>query len=276
MRDSPSDSLLLKPRRTPLIIGHRGSSAVAPENTIAAFARSLRDGADGFEFDVRLARDGVHMVIHDATLRRTAAITGAVSDFTSRELQQVDVGSWFNLKRQVAARPEYAAENVPTLEQVLNLNAGTEAILYLEMKSDENEVEPLAGAVDELLRKHSFGNRVIVESFNLAAIKAVKLLDPNIPTAALFEPSLERPSSLLRKMKTVELAVAAGANEIALHHSLAAKRVTEKAAQSNLPVVVWTVDHPVWLRRSRARGIHALMTNDPAHLVSERSRLFGV
>ncbi|MDQ3819478.1 MAG: glycerophosphodiester phosphodiesterase, partial [Acidobacteriota bacterium] len=52
----------------PLIIGHRGAAAVAPENTLASFERALRDGADGIEFDVRLARDGVPVVIHDATL----------------------------------------------------------------------------------------------------------------------------------------------------------------------------------------------------------------
>ncbi|MDQ3754751.1 MAG: glycerophosphodiester phosphodiesterase, partial [Acidobacteriota bacterium] len=63
----------------PLIIGHRGASAVAPENTLGAFARALDDGADGIEFDVRLARDGVPIVIHDATLKRTALQDGAVA-----------------------------------------------------------------------------------------------------------------------------------------------------------------------------------------------------
>ena len=272
MRDpSPASQLA-----TPLIIGHRGSSAVAPENTMAAFARAMRDGADGFEFDVRLARDGIPVVIHDATLQRTAQMPGTVSGFTSKELNQIEVGSWFNQKHPEVARREYTKETVPTLAQVLDLAARSRAILYLEMKSDKDVAEALSKAVVDLLQKYSFADRVMVESFNLSAIKTVKRLNAEIRTAALFEPRLERPTSLLRKLKLVELAKGAGANAIALHHSLAAKRVTAKAAASNLPVVVWTVDKPVWLKRAQSRGIQALITNDPAFMLRERLRLSGV
>jgi glycerophosphoryl diester phosphodiesterase len=102
----------------PLIIGHRGSSAAAPENTIAAFTRAFRDGADGIEFDIRLARDGVPVVIHDATLMRTAQIPGSVSDFTGSELGRIDVGSWFNRHYPTAARGEYQQETIPSLVQL--------------------------------------------------------------------------------------------------------------------------------------------------------------
>ncbi len=72
---------------TPLILGHRGASALAPENTIAAFARAMHDGADGVEFDVRLSRDQVPVVIHDSTLKRTGLIDSVVSALTAAELQ---------------------------------------------------------------------------------------------------------------------------------------------------------------------------------------------
>ena len=276
MSDLPSSNPLASCNPAPLIIGHRGSSALAPENTIASFARSLSDGADGFEFDVRLARDSVPVVIHDDTLQRTAGISGAVSDFSSEELKHVEVGSWFNVAHPDLARPEYAKETVPTLEQVLDLAAATDAILYLEMKNDESEAEDLASVVVTLLQSFGFAERVVVESFKLSAIGAVKRLNAGIRAAALFEPRIERPSSLLRRTKTVELAVRAGADEIALHHSLLTKRVSEKAAQSNLAVVVWTVDNPIWFRRAIRQGIHTLITNDPAAMIRERLRLSGV
>src|SRR6185312_12061571 len=95
-----------------------GASALAPENTLAAFATALRDGADGIEFDVRLSSDGVPVVIHDATLGRTAMIKTAVSALTAAELCTVEVGSWFNRKFSHLARPEFAREPVPTLAQV--------------------------------------------------------------------------------------------------------------------------------------------------------------
>ena len=260
----------------PLIIGHRGSSAVVPENTIAAFAQAMQSGADGIEFDVRLASDGVPVVIHDATLRRTAQIAGGVSDFTSAQLKQIDVGSWFNRRHPEVARPKYAQETVPTLEQVLDLFAGSAGILYLEMKSNDRQVAALSAAVVKLVQNYSFSDRVIVASFNLSALAEVKRIDAGIRTAALFQPRLERPLALLKRTTTVELAIRAGANELALHHSLAARRVTHKAAQSGLPVIVWTVDNPTWLKRALSLGIHALMTNDPATMISERSRLFAV
>lgn len=66
--------------REPLIIGHRGASAVAPENSIAAFEAAIAAGADGIEFDVRLSRDGVPVIIHDDTLQRTHGLRGRVVD----------------------------------------------------------------------------------------------------------------------------------------------------------------------------------------------------
>ena len=98
--------------RLPLIIGHRGASALAPENTLAAFRRAINDGADGIEFDVRLAKDGVAVVIHDATLERTTgSIRSRVSQLTAAELNAIDVGSWF---RPSESSRSFAGEKVPS------------------------------------------------------------------------------------------------------------------------------------------------------------------
>jgi glycerophosphoryl diester phosphodiesterase len=198
---------------------------------------------------------------------------GGVSDFTSAQLKQIDVGSWFNRRHPKVARSEFEHETVPLLEQVFDLFAGTAGILYLEMKSDHRQVAALSAAVVKLVQSHSFSDRVIIASFNLSALEEVKRIDGGIRTAALFQPQLERPLALLKRMTKVHRAIRAGANELALHHSLAGRRVTHKAAQSGLPVVVWTVDSPVWLKRALALDIHALITNDPATLIKERSRL---
>jgi glycerophosphoryl diester phosphodiesterase len=260
-------------RLLPLIIGHRGSSAVAPENTLAAFARAMADGADGFEFDVRLARDGKPVVIHDATLQRTGRSLAAVADLSSLELGKIDVGSWFNRRHPQKARAEYAQETVPTLAQVFDLTAGGGQLLYVEMKCEKSQASDLAAAVVDLIRQYSIKDQVVVESFDLASIAEVKRLDSEVRTAALFEPRLERPTSLVRKMRTLELALDVRADELALHHTLAGKRVVDKATKAGIPVVVWTVDNPNWIKRALSLGIRALITNDPAGLLKERSRL---
>jgi len=253
------------------IIGHRGASAIAPENTLAAFEQAIADGADGIEFDVRLARDGVPVVIHDATLKRTARRAGLIASLSSTELRQIDVGTWFNLRHPARARAEFAKATVPTLAQVLDFFKGQKALLYIEMKCAAQESRALAEKVAELINQYHIYDRAVVESFALDAIQAIKRIDGDIRTAALFEPKLTRPVPSRRAM--IEKALRYEADEIALHRSLASRRALEEAARRGLKTVIWTADHPSWVRRAFEHGIHAIITNTPARLCAERERL---
>jgi glycerophosphoryl diester phosphodiesterase len=253
----------------PLIIGHRGASAIAPENTLAAFTRAIQDGADGIEFDVRLSQDGVAVVIHDATLARTALIDGVVAELPAQVLARTDVGSWFSPPPNTH-NVDFSMEKLPSLEQVFDLFAGSHALLYLEMKSQPGE-RLAAAEVAGAIRKHAIAERVIVSSFDLSLVKAVKAIDSAIRTAALFEPRVSHPSTLLRRIRLVELAKACEADEICLHHSLASSRLTKHARSSQLEVVVWTVDNPAWIELARSREVKALMTNDPASMARYRN-----
>ena len=252
----------------PFILGHRGASAIAPENTLAAFVRAMSDGADGIEFDVRLSRDGVPVVIHDATLKRTAQIDRRVAELSATELQEIDVGGWFSTNKENL----FLGEKLPTLAQVFELFSTNNDRLYIEMKCDADEARFLATEVVRLTREARMAARVVVESFDHSAIVVVKTIDSNIRTAALFEPKLTRPISTVRRLKMIDTAVSVGADEIALHHTLAGARVVEKAQQAGLDVVVWTVDDPAWIARARKLNIKALIANDPAPMVRERDR----
>jgi glycerophosphoryl diester phosphodiesterase len=251
--------------RSPLILGHRGASAVAPENTLAAFSLAIRDGADGIEFDVRLSRDRVPVVIHDATLKRTGLTEGVIGELSARELQEVDVGSWFSSKGV-----SYSDEKLPTLTQVFDLFAAKSAWLYVEMKCYPDEGTALAAEVVKLVRRAKMQERVVVESFDLPAIAEVKRIDGEIRTAALFQPRLSKPISTIRRLKMIDVACRHEANEIALHHTLVTQRVVEKAKREGLEVVVWTVDDPEWIVRARDLGIKALIANNPAAMVQYR------
>ena len=255
----------------PFILGHRGASAVAPENTLAAFLRAISDGADGIEFDVRLSRDGVPVVIHDATLKRTGLIDRPVSALTAGELREIDVGRWFAGQTQ-NPKASFLGEGVPMLAQVFELFSANSGLLYTEMKCDEDEGPLLAAEVVRLTRESRMTERVVVESFDHAAVAAVKKIDSGIRTAALFEPKLTRPISTVRRLKMVDTALGVGADEIALHHTLAGVRVVEKARQAGLEVVVWTVDDPIWIPRARSLGIKALIANDLALMLRHRNR----
>lgn len=244
---------------TPLIIGHRGASAVAPENTMAAFREAIAVGADGIEFDVRLTRDGVPIVIHDSSLRRTGGLPHRVADLTASELAKIDVGSWF-------AR-SFGNETVPSLAELFTLFQSNDSILYLEMKCDSPaEYAPLAEACCRMIEEYDFKERVIVECFQLPALRIVRETDSDIKTVALFEPSISTPS-VLSDQSIINKAKDVGAVALALHHRLARKSLVEKAKDAGMHVAVWTVDDPSWIERARSIGIDALITNNPAKLI---------
>ena len=260
-----------RPPTVPLIIGHRGAAAVAPENTLISFERALDDGADGIEFDVRLAKDGVPVVIHDPTLRRTARARGRVANFTSTELGEMDAGTWFNLRFPRKARGHYARARIPTLAEVFELLGKRDALLYVEMKCGPRDRLALAAEVAGLISAHSLASRAVVESFDLASITEVKRLDAGLRTAALFDRRLTRPAPSARRM--VEQAIRCGASEVALHHTLATSRTVNEAARHGLETVVWTADNPAWVERAMKRRVRAVITNDPARLCARRDEL---
>jgi glycerophosphoryl diester phosphodiesterase len=252
----------------PLIIGHRGASAVAPENTLAAFERALDDGADGIEFDVRLARDGVPIVIHDATLRRTAGIDAQIAALSSSDLSAIDVGSWFNRRRPARASDAYACETIPSLARVFEAVAPRCRLLYVELKCDAQETNSLVERVVAEVRAHKLERRVVIESFTLAAVAEAKRLAPELRASAAFERRPGRPLPTARTL--LKRARDCRADELALARSLVSRRTVEAARAHGLQTVVWTVDHPSWAGRACALGLRAVITNDPAKMCAAR------
>lgn len=255
----------------PFIIAHRGASALAPENTLAAFQQAIDDGADGIEFDVRLARDGVPVVIHDSKLKRLGNCRGRVAEYTSFELQNLDVGSWFNEKYPYRADRKFSAEIVPTLAQLLKFLSDYKGLLYVEMKCREAETGALTTAVCEMIRQTKLLPQIIVKSFNLEAVCQTRRLLPEVRTAALFAPKI---LTILHKRKQLlKRAQECKADEISIHYSLATRKFMERAERKELPVTIWTADNSAWVKRAVALGINAIITNNPAHLLARRDEI---
>ncbi len=266
--------------RRPLIIGHRGASAVAPENTLAAFARAWDEGADGVELDVRLARDGVPVVIHDATLRRTGLREGIVAEMTSAELGKIDVGGWFNRANPQFTHQEYAGQLVSTLEHVFrffNEDASREAIIYVELKTDkaERSSNELVHSVTQCINEFEFRSRVVVVSFNLNALAFIKQIDAGICTGALFEPR-HTARKLMSPHRMIASAIDSGADEILLNRLIVTRNSVLSARELNLRPVVWTVDNSKWIRRANMLGIYAIITNNPAEMAAARGQISGL
>ncbi|HEY0346756.1 MAG TPA: glycerophosphodiester phosphodiesterase family protein [Pyrinomonadaceae bacterium] len=261
---------MIASNKSPLIIGHRGASAVAPENTLASFARAFRDGANGIELDVRLARDGVPMIIHGATVPHTGLRKRRVARMPSNKLQQIDIGSWFNRAYRRLARLEYTRQTIPTLEDVFRLLANQpnkEVTVYVELKAGRarKQNDELAVAVVELVAHHHLQRRVVVISFNLRTVAKIKELDSSIRTGALFGP---RQRAMKSTRQIIAAAIASDADEVLLHHRIVTKRIIDAAHKLRLKTAVWTVDDPRWLARARSLQISAIITNHPAKMLA--------
>lgn len=126
------------PPAGPLVIGHRGNSGTAPENTLVAIAEAFDLGAHMVEIDLRLSSDGVPVVIHDDTVDRTTNGTGKVAKLTLAELQTLDAGSWKDAR--------YAGERIPTLVEVLQQTGGKGRLLL------DAKIEALGSAVAQAFR----------------------------------------------------------------------------------------------------------------------------
>ena len=258
-------------KNSPLIIAHRGASALAPENTLAAFRKAVEDGAEGIEFDVRLSKDGTVVVFHDADLKRIAGRDEKVIDLSFEELQKIDTGTWFNRVFPRLENERFSNETIPTLQDVLDLLKDFRGLIYIELKCREREVEPLAEAVCRAISASHLLPNIIVKSFRLQAIPEIRRLCPGITTAALFAPKI---MTMLRKEKhLLKIAQEFRADQISLHYTLISRKFMKNAERKNLPVTVWTVDNPRFVRRAIDLGITAVITNNPAILLEKKREI---
>jgi glycerophosphoryl diester phosphodiesterase len=255
-----------------LIIAHRGASAHAPENTLAAFQKAIEDGADGIEFDVRIAKDGVPVVFHDANLKRIAGREISVLSLTSKELQTFDVGSWFNLKNPKKSNEKFAAETIPTFAQLLDFLKDYKGLLYVELKGTAEEIFPLTQNVCDLVGQSRLFPQITIKSFQLEGIALAKKLLPGIRTAALFEPEISA-SFFTKRSLLIDKATESGADELSLHYSLATKKLVREAKERGLSTIIWTVDREVWIKRALSLEIKAVITNNPANLLAKRHEI---
>lgn len=237
----------------PLNVAHRGASAAAPQNTLAAFRRAVELGADGAELDVHLSADGVAVVIHDFVVDRTTDGTGAVTAKPLAALKELDAGSWF--------ASEYAGERIPTLAEVMEA-VGQALLLNIELKSSGRPDGRLAAAVADLVARFGLAERVLISSFEPEELLPVRRLAPHLPLGLLYNPL---PASWLARLRARRMA---DLRPEALHPywKLARPPAIQRAHERGQRIVVWTVDEPAAMARLAAADADALITNHPDRL----------
>jgi glycerophosphoryl diester phosphodiesterase len=233
-----------------LVLGHRGASAEAPENTLAAFALAMQQGADGVELDVWRCGTGEVVVIHDRDARRTCGVELDVRSASLGSLARLDAGSW--------KAPRFAGERIPTLAAVLDALPG--AVVNVELKSSGVPDLALAPAVARVVRDARAEERVIASSFDLLLLAAFRAAAPRVRAGVLFASDQS-----WRARAGVGAALLRAAAVHPEHGLVTAERAARWAARG-LAVNAWTVDAPDEARRLAALGAAALITNRPARL----------
>ena len=233
----------------PLVFAHRGGSALAPENTIAAFDNGLAFGADGLELDVHLSRDGVVVVHHDRLLDRTTRLRGPIGDRTGEALRRADV---------------------PALADVLARYRDARIIIELKVNHPE-----LAAATVDVVRRADAVDRVCLGSFGLRVLRAARAIEPAMATSGARE---EVRWALYRSWIGWPVARVAYSGyqvpELAGRTRVVSPRFVEHAHDAGLAVQVWTVDTEDAARRLLGWGVDALITDRPDEVVKFVSNIF--
>jgi glycerophosphoryl diester phosphodiesterase len=232
------------------VLGHRGASADAPENTHAAFRLAMEQGADGVELDVWRCATGEVVVAHDEDLSRVAGVPLRVPDSPLAALRAADVGGWKGER--------FRGERVPLLAEVLQALPG--AIVNVELKSRGGRDLSLARAAADVIWRAGAGGRVVVSSFDWRLVAAFRVASPDVAAGLLLDGEHAwrvRTFLAIRALRPAAVHPAA-----ALATDARVRRWTERG----LAVNVWTVDDPAEAARLARAGAAAVITNAPGRI----------
>jgi glycerophosphoryl diester phosphodiesterase len=230
------------------IIAHRGASALAPENTLAAFQKAATIGAKWIEFDVMLSACGEAVVIHDETLDRTTNGKGEVSHYTYAELRKLDAGSWFS--------SAFVNEKIPTLLEVLQLVREYKLMANIEIKPSLGREEQTVTKVLQIVA-HYWPTELpppLISSFSLQVQLAIRNYFPASVLAYLmneWQPDWKKSYDALQ-------CASIHVNQAILNQT----RINE-IKQSGCPLLAYTVDDPIRARELFACGVDAIFSNCP-------------
>ncbi|MHA6298302.1 glycerophosphodiester phosphodiesterase family protein [Devosia sp. CAU 1758] len=227
---------------------HRGASAIAPENTIAAFRAAAEAGAKWVELDVALSADERLVVIHDDSVDRTSSGKGSLGVLTQSEIAGFDAGSWFD--------PRFAGERIPTLAETIAAlgTLGLSANVEIKQHQHHRSLDQLVRAVQADISQRAAGTEIMISSFDPEALKAMHALEPDLEMAMLWG----RPPE-----DWAEQLAAIPASTIHMHFKALSIGMLEETTRRGLKVRAWTCNDPVQLISFWSAGLTGVITDDP-------------
>lgn len=245
--------------RQPLIVAHRGGAALAPENTLGAFANAMQLGVDMVECDVHLSKDGHVIVMHDAEVSRTTDGKGYISDLTLAELKQLNAAAKFP--------GGYAAQTVPTLDELLDWVKGKTPIqIEIKVNARGQRYPGIEARVVDLVRARDMLNEVLVIAFDFPTLKEIKRLEPRLSTGALVRADWFSARGNNAEKIVQDAMDATGADYFMPTYAPVTEALVQAVHARGFKIGVWTVDNASDMTRLAGWGVDAITTNRPDEL----------
>nr|WP_138416820.1 glycerophosphodiester phosphodiesterase [Aquibacillus sediminis] len=238
------------------IFAHRGASKYAPENTMPAFNLAYQMGAEGIETDVQLTKDDIPVLIHDENVRRTSNGTGFVQDYTLRELQQLDAGTWFS--------KQFKDTRIPSLEEFLRWAKTKKLLINLELKNNVLEYKGMEKIVNQYVNFFHLSDSTIITSFNSDSVMKYNTINCSISTGLLTSQKSKDLPSYAKDL---------GADSLHIKYRLLNRKLVRQCQQHNINLRVYTVNQPSQMTRCMKLGCDGIITDVPDIALKQRDKL---
>ena len=238
------------------VIAHRGAAGKAPENTLASIRQAIADGTDWVEIDVQESSDGEVVVIHDSDFMKLAGVNMKVWDGTLKQLQEIDIGSWF--------APEFSSERVPTLAKVLE-EVRDKSRLLIELKYYGHD-QQLEQRVVDIVEQAGMVENVAIMSLKHEGIQKFHALRPDWSTGLLLTKAIGDLSDL-------------DVNFLAVNTAMATSGFIRRTQSAGKQVFVWTVNDQVSMSRMMSLGVDGIITDEPElarNVLAERAEMNSI
>ena len=240
------------------VVAHRGYSARAPENTLAAMELAIEVGADALEFDLHTASDGTPFLFHDAALNRTTDGVGAIRDWPPGRLAELDAGRWFDAR--------FEGEQIPTLKHTLERVRGRVGRLYAEVKG-YRETPDLDRMVEIVIDTGMLAQTVFI-SMDWGALSRIRAGCEEARIGYIVEKAARTDEGIVRASGDPAALVDFSAKVL-----LEDASVAERAHAASIELASWTVNRVDEAARLLAMGVPRLTTNEVEALVEWKRTL---
>lgn len=246
-----------------LVISHRGANRYAPQNTLPAFKKGFELGADGFETDVHITKDGKIVLCHNYTIDETSDGCGEVAKKTLADLKEYDFGKYFSEK--------FRGTEIPTIDEFLSFIKTTDiSVLNIEIKSPKEENTPIVRETIKAVKEFGLFDKLLISSFDPKLLMEAKRIDKNCKTGFLYAPN--HLTFFQMGYKPVKYAEEIGADALHPYFRLVNKQYVKAAHEAGIMVNPWTVNSEKAIDTMIELGVDGIITDFPDVVSGKLSR----